>query len=182
MGAEESQAGVLWLRCHLLSCLAEEPTFRCDECDELFPCKVDLRRHKKYACGSAGTAVYEGLGEGLKPEGLGGGGSDQAHECKDCERMFPTKYRCASPGQAGAGQGGQAPAQRDGAGAPAPVPSRGVASFPPKGSAPVGRPLTLPATDRPELWAPPGKGEDHGRPWAHCPPAPARPLERGPSR
>ncbi|XP_046280724.1 histone-lysine N-methyltransferase PRDM16 isoform X2 [Marmota monax] len=72
--------------------LDEEPTFRCDECDELFPCKVDLRRHKKYACGSAGTAIYQGLGEGLKPDGLGGGGSDPSHECKDCERMFPTKY------------------------------------------------------------------------------------------
>lgn len=76
-------------------CLAEEPTFRCDECDELFQCKLDLRRHKKYACGSTGATLYEGLGEELKPDGLGSGGSDgQAHECKDCERMFPNKYRC----------------------------------------------------------------------------------------
>lgn len=76
---------------------AEEPTFRCDACDELFPSKLDLRRHKKYACSSVGAALYEGLAEELKPEGLGGGGSDgQAHECKDCERMFPTKYRCSS--------------------------------------------------------------------------------------
>ncbi|MXQ81800.1 hypothetical protein E5288_WYG004986 [Bos mutus] len=73
--------------------LDEEPTFRCDACDELFPSKLDLRRHKKYACSSVGAALYEGLAEELKPEGLGGGGSDgQAHECKDCERMFPTKY------------------------------------------------------------------------------------------
>ncbi|XP_051026980.1 histone-lysine N-methyltransferase PRDM16 [Acomys russatus] len=73
--------------------LDEEPTFRCDACDELFQCKLDLRRHKKYACGSAGAQLYEGLGEELKPEGLGGGGSDgQAHECKDCERLFPNKY------------------------------------------------------------------------------------------
>ncbi|KAM6172283.1 histone-lysine N-methyltransferase PRDM16 isoform 3-T3 [Erethizon dorsatum] len=73
--------------------LDEEPTFRCDECDELFQCKLDLRRHKKYACGSARAALYEGLGDELKPEGLGGSGSDgQAHECKDCERMFPNKY------------------------------------------------------------------------------------------
>uniref|UniRef100_A0A2K6T8A6 PR/SET domain 16 n=1 Tax=Saimiri boliviensis boliviensis TaxID=39432 RepID=A0A2K6T8A6_SAIBB len=71
--------------------LDEEPTFRCDECDELFPSKLDLRRHKKYACGSVGAALYEGLAEELKPEGLGGG-SGQAHECKDCERMFPSKY------------------------------------------------------------------------------------------
>ncbi|XP_064446139.1 histone-lysine N-methyltransferase PRDM16 isoform X4 [Mirounga angustirostris] len=73
--------------------LDEEPTFRCDACDELFQSKPDLRRHKKYACGSVGAPLYEGLGDGLKPEGLGGGGGgEQAHECKDCERMFPTKY------------------------------------------------------------------------------------------
>ncbi|PNI31433.1 PRDM16 isoform 3 [Pan troglodytes] len=71
--------------------LDEEPTFRCDECDELFQSKLDLRRHKKYTCGSVGAALYEGLAEELKPEGLGGG-SGQAHECKDCERMFPNKY------------------------------------------------------------------------------------------
>ncbi|XP_012920597.1 PR domain zinc finger protein 16 isoform X2 [Heterocephalus glaber] len=69
--------------------LDEGPTFRCEECDELFQCKLDLRRHKKYACSSAGAALFEGLGDELKPEGLGGG---QAHECKDCERMFPNKY------------------------------------------------------------------------------------------
>nr|XP_031529329.1 histone-lysine N-methyltransferase PRDM16 [Vicugna pacos] len=73
--------------------LDEEPTFRCDACDELFQSKLDLRRHKKYACGSLGAALYEGLAEELKPEGLGSGGGDgQAHECKDCERMFPNKY------------------------------------------------------------------------------------------
>ncbi|XP_024089927.2 histone-lysine N-methyltransferase PRDM16 isoform X1 [Pongo pygmaeus] len=71
--------------------LDEEPTFRCDECDELFQSKLDLRRHKKYTCGSVGAALYEGLAEELKSEGLGGG-SGQAHECKDCERMFPNKY------------------------------------------------------------------------------------------
>ncbi|XP_053755044.1 histone-lysine N-methyltransferase PRDM16 isoform X1 [Panthera pardus] len=71
---------------------AGEPTFRCDACDELFQSKLDLRRHKKYACGSVGATLYEGLGEELKPEGLGGGGGEQAHECKDCERMFPNKY------------------------------------------------------------------------------------------
>ncbi|XP_048206068.1 LOW QUALITY PROTEIN: histone-lysine N-methyltransferase PRDM16 [Perognathus longimembris pacificus] len=73
--------------------LDEEPTFRCEECDELFQCKLDLRRHKKYACGAAGAALYEGLGEELKPDGLGAGAGDgQVHECKDCERMFPNKY------------------------------------------------------------------------------------------
>lgn len=64
-------------------------------CDELFQSKLDLRRHKKYACGSVGAALYAGLGDELKVKGLGSGGGDgQAHECKDCERMFPNKYRC----------------------------------------------------------------------------------------
>ncbi|XP_049733635.1 histone-lysine N-methyltransferase PRDM16 isoform X5 [Elephas maximus indicus] len=76
--------------------LDEEHTFRCDECDELFQSKLDLRRHKKYACSSVGATLYGGLADGLQPEGLGGTGSGdgdgQAHECKDCERMFPNKY------------------------------------------------------------------------------------------
>lgn len=29
---------------------------RCDACDELFPSKLDLRRHKKYACSLVGAA------------------------------------------------------------------------------------------------------------------------------
>lgn len=97
--------GPLWIQAwvsgslaHLFAlCLAEDPTFRCDECDELFQCRLDLRRHKKYACSSAGAQLYEGLGEELKPEGLGVGSDGQAHECKDCERMFPNKYRCHPP-------------------------------------------------------------------------------------
>ncbi|KAM9688060.1 histone-lysine N-methyltransferase PRDM16 isoform 1-T1 [Trichechus inunguis] len=74
--------------------LDEERTFRCDACDELFQSKLDLRRHKKYACSSVGATLYQGLADDLKPEGLGGTGSGdgQAHECKDCERMFPNKY------------------------------------------------------------------------------------------
>nr|KAF6507374.1 PR/SET domain 16 [Rousettus aegyptiacus] len=59
-----------------------EPTFRCELCDELFQSKLDLRRHKKYACGPVGAALLQGLG---------GGGGGQALECKDCERMFPSK-------------------------------------------------------------------------------------------
>ncbi|NWQ82311.1 PRD16 protein, partial [Columbina picui] len=69
--------------------MEEEPTFRCEDCDELFPSKLDLRRHKKYACSAVGS-LYESLGEDIKQEGLGDG---QVYECKDCERMFPNKYR-----------------------------------------------------------------------------------------
>uniref|UniRef100_A0A6I8N171 PR/SET domain 16 n=1 Tax=Ornithorhynchus anatinus TaxID=9258 RepID=A0A6I8N171_ORNAN len=68
--------------------LEEEHPFRCEECDELFQSKLDLRRHKKYSCSSVG-ALYETLSEEIKQEGLSDG---QVHECKDCERMFPNKY------------------------------------------------------------------------------------------
>lgn len=93
--------------------LAEEPTFRCDVCDELFQSKLDLRRHKKYACGAVGAALYEGLGEELKPEGLGSG-DGQALECKDCERMFPSKYRCCpTPALQAAGRASAPGTQRE---------------------------------------------------------------------
>ncbi|XP_054993742.1 histone-lysine N-methyltransferase PRDM16 [Sorex araneus] len=70
----------------------EAPTFRCGACDELFPAKLDLRRHQKFSCGSAGSALFPGLGPRLQPDRLVGGPDAQAHECKDCERLFPTKY------------------------------------------------------------------------------------------
>ncbi|XP_044524586.1 histone-lysine N-methyltransferase PRDM16 [Gracilinanus agilis] len=75
----------------------EDRTFRCEECDELFQSKLDLRRHKKYTCTSVNT-LYETLNEEIKQEGVSDG---QIHECKDCERMFPNKYRyhlSAGPG------------------------------------------------------------------------------------
>lgn len=95
-------------------CVAEEHSFRCEDCDELFQSKLDLRRHKKYAC-SAVSSLYESLSDEIKQEGLGDG---QVYECKDCERMFPNKYRyhtvarpspaCSSPcllrGPSGDGQ------------------------------------------------------------------------------
>lgn len=69
--------------------LSEEHTFRCEDCDELFQSKLDLRRHKKYACNTV-SSLYETLNEEIKQEGLSDG---QVYECKDCERMFPNKYR-----------------------------------------------------------------------------------------
>lgn len=80
--------------------LAGEPTFRCELCDELFQSKLDLRRHKKYACGPVGAALLQGLG---------GGGGGQALECKDCERMFPSKSRCLRPPHPGAGRDPRSP-------------------------------------------------------------------------
>lgn len=72
----------------------EEHTFRCEDCDELFQSKLDLRRHKKYAC-SAVSSLYDTLNDEIKQEGLGDG---QVFECKDCERMFPNKYRYGARG------------------------------------------------------------------------------------
>ncbi|NXE42111.1 PRD16 protein, partial [Ptilorrhoa leucosticta] len=77
--------------------MEEEPSFRCEDCDELFQSKLDLRRHKKYGCGAVG-ALYESLSDEIKQEGLGDG---QVYECKDCERMFPNKYRIPAPRSAG---------------------------------------------------------------------------------
>ncbi|KAG8434198.1 hypothetical protein GDO86_012535 [Hymenochirus boettgeri] len=68
--------------------LDEEHTFRCEECDELFQSKLDLRRHQKYACTTV-NHIYESLNEEIKQEGLD---NEQVHECKDCERLFPNKY------------------------------------------------------------------------------------------
>lgn len=65
-------------------------------CDELSPSKLACGATRSTQGSPVGAALYEGLAEELKPEGLGSGGGDgQAHECKDCERMFPTKYRCS---------------------------------------------------------------------------------------
>ncbi|XP_031761549.1 histone-lysine N-methyltransferase PRDM16 isoform X5 [Xenopus tropicalis] len=66
----------------------EEHTFRCEECDELFQSKLDLRRHQKYACTTV-NHIYESLNEEIKQEGFD---NEQMHECKDCERPFPNKY------------------------------------------------------------------------------------------
>lgn len=67
----------------------EEHTFRCEDCDELFQSKLDLRRHQKYACNTV-NHIYESLNEEIKQEGFD---NEQVHECKDCERLFPNKYR-----------------------------------------------------------------------------------------
>ncbi|KAM6434545.1 histone-lysine N-methyltransferase PRDM16 isoform 1-T1 [Liasis olivaceus] len=68
--------------------LEEVHTFRCEDCDELFQSKTEMRRHKKYSCHAVGS-LYESLTEEIKQEGAE---DEQVHECKDCERMFPNKY------------------------------------------------------------------------------------------
>ncbi|XP_023697316.2 histone-lysine N-methyltransferase PRDM16 isoform X1 [Paramormyrops kingsleyae] len=69
--------------------LEDEQMYRCEDCDELFPSKPDLRRHQKYSCSSAGS-IFDTLNEDLKQERED---SDEGvHECKDCEKIFPNKY------------------------------------------------------------------------------------------
>ncbi|XP_043918906.1 histone-lysine N-methyltransferase PRDM16 isoform X2 [Protopterus annectens] len=73
---------------HLPPNLDEEQTFCCGVCGELFQTKVELRRHQKYACSAVNT-IFETLNEDIKQEKLEDG---TVHECKDCERIFPSKY------------------------------------------------------------------------------------------
>ncbi|KAG5838692.1 hypothetical protein ANANG_G00226290 [Anguilla anguilla] len=69
--------------------LEDEPMYRCEDCDELFPSKPDLRRHQKYSCSSAGC-LFDALGDDFKQEREDSDGP--VHECKDCEKIFPNEY------------------------------------------------------------------------------------------
>lgn len=65
--------------------------YRCEDCDELFTSKLDLRRHQKYSCGSA-TSLFDTLSsEEFKQEREDA--DEPVHECKDCEKVFPSEYR-----------------------------------------------------------------------------------------
>ncbi|XP_028849162.1 histone-lysine N-methyltransferase PRDM16 isoform X3 [Denticeps clupeoides] len=69
--------------------LEDEHMYRCDECDELFTSKLDLRQHQKYSCSST-NSIFDTLSEDFKQEK---DESDEAvHECKDCEKIFPNEY------------------------------------------------------------------------------------------
>ncbi|XP_029102664.1 histone-lysine N-methyltransferase PRDM16 isoform X2 [Scleropages formosus] len=67
----------------------DEQTYRCEDCDELFPSKPDLRRHQKYSCNSAGS-IFETLNKDFKQEREDP--DEPVHECKDCEKIFPNEY------------------------------------------------------------------------------------------
>ncbi|XP_046895832.1 histone-lysine N-methyltransferase PRDM16 isoform X5 [Hypomesus transpacificus] len=69
--------------------LEDEQMYRCEDCDELFTSALELRRHQKYSCSSAGS-IFDTLSEDFKQERED---SDEAiHECKDCEKIFPNEY------------------------------------------------------------------------------------------
>ncbi|XP_036389281.1 histone-lysine N-methyltransferase PRDM16 isoform X3 [Megalops cyprinoides] len=69
--------------------LEDEQMYRCEDCDELFSSKLDLRRHQKYSCSSAGS-LFDTLGEDFKQER--DDAEEPVHECKDCEKIFPNEY------------------------------------------------------------------------------------------
>ncbi|MBN3306746.1 PRD16 protein, partial [Amia calva] len=69
--------------------LEDEQMYRCEDCEELFPSKLDLRRHQKYSCSNA-NSIFDTLNDDFKQEGEDG--EEPLHECKDCEKIFPSEY------------------------------------------------------------------------------------------
>lgn len=68
----------------------DEQMYRCEDCDELFSSALELRRHQKYSCTSAGS-IFDSLREDFKQEREDS--DEPVHECKDCEKIFPNEYR-----------------------------------------------------------------------------------------
>ncbi|KAM7412188.1 hypothetical protein PAMA_021914 [Pampus argenteus] len=69
--------------------LQDEQMYRCEDCDELFSSTLELRRHQKYSCSSAGS-IFDTLREDFKQEREDS--DEPVHECKDCEKIFPNEY------------------------------------------------------------------------------------------
>uniref|UniRef100_A0A672IDL5 Si:ch211-263k4.2 n=1 Tax=Salarias fasciatus TaxID=181472 RepID=A0A672IDL5_SALFA len=69
--------------------LQDEQMYRCEDCDELFSSALELRRHQKYSCSSAGS-IFDTLREDFKQEREDS--DEPVHECKDCEKIFPNEY------------------------------------------------------------------------------------------
>uniref|UniRef100_A0A3Q4G8V6 PR domain zinc finger protein 16-like n=1 Tax=Neolamprologus brichardi TaxID=32507 RepID=A0A3Q4G8V6_NEOBR len=69
--------------------LQDEQMYRCEDCDELFSSTLELRRHQKYSCSSAGS-IFDALRDDFKQEREDS--DDPVHECKDCEKIFPNEY------------------------------------------------------------------------------------------
>uniref|UniRef100_A0A3B3BCL4 PR/SET domain 16 n=1 Tax=Oryzias melastigma TaxID=30732 RepID=A0A3B3BCL4_ORYME len=69
--------------------LQDEQMYRCEDCDELFSSTLELRRHQKYSCSSAGS-IFDALRDDFKQEREDS--DEPVHECKDCEKIFPNEY------------------------------------------------------------------------------------------
>ncbi|XP_045065354.1 histone-lysine N-methyltransferase PRDM16-like isoform X2 [Coregonus clupeaformis] len=71
--------------------LEDEQMYRCEDCDELFTSPLELRRHQKYSCSSAGSLFNTLSKEDFKQE-RDDSDHEPVHECKDCEKIFPNEY------------------------------------------------------------------------------------------
>ncbi|XP_041702009.2 histone-lysine N-methyltransferase PRDM16 isoform X2 [Coregonus clupeaformis] len=71
--------------------LEDEQMYRCEDCDELFTSALELRRHQKYSCASAGSLFDTLSNEDFKQE-RDDSDHEPIHECKDCEKIFPNEY------------------------------------------------------------------------------------------
>ncbi|XP_028979945.2 histone-lysine N-methyltransferase PRDM16 isoform X5 [Esox lucius] len=71
--------------------LEDEQMYRCEDCDELFTSALELRRHQKYSCSSAGSLFDTLSNEDFKQE-RDDSDHEPVHECKDCEKIFPNEY------------------------------------------------------------------------------------------
>nr|XP_054602328.1 histone-lysine N-methyltransferase PRDM16 isoform X2 [Nothobranchius furzeri] len=69
--------------------LQDEQMYRCEDCDELFSSTLELRRHQKCSCSSAGS-IFDALRDDFKQEREDS--DEPVHECKDCEKIFPNEY------------------------------------------------------------------------------------------
>ncbi|XP_070961931.1 histone-lysine N-methyltransferase PRDM16-like [Oncorhynchus clarkii lewisi] len=71
--------------------LEDEQMYRCEDCDELFTSALELQRHQKCFCSSAGS-VFDTLSNEDFKQGCDDSDHESVHECKDCEKIFPDEY------------------------------------------------------------------------------------------
>ncbi|CDQ90422.1 unnamed protein product [Oncorhynchus mykiss] len=65
--------------------------YRCEDCDELFTSALELQRHQKCFCSSAGS-LFDTLSNEDFKQGCDDSDHESVHECKDCEKIFPDEY------------------------------------------------------------------------------------------
>ncbi|XP_052338529.1 histone-lysine N-methyltransferase PRDM16-like isoform X4 [Oncorhynchus keta] len=71
--------------------LEDKQMYRCEDCDELFTSALELQRHQKCFCSSAGS-VFDTLSNEDFKQGCDDSDHESVHECKDCEKIFPDEY------------------------------------------------------------------------------------------
>uniref|UniRef100_UPI00358F3A17 MDS1 and EVI1 complex locus protein EVI1-A-like isoform X2 n=1 Tax=Myxine glutinosa TaxID=7769 RepID=UPI00358F3A17 len=68
--------------------VTDDPQYLCSQCEELCPTEAALLQHQKYGCASA-TGLFAGLPEEFR---RGHAMDGHLHECKECERFYPSAY------------------------------------------------------------------------------------------